>query len=103
VADDADERRIDVGQADREAVLGRIVGKVVLVAAVLGAVGILLGDGSGDAIAGIAVGAVIALPLLRVVWLVATWKRQRDGRFVVLGVVLLTLVVVGFVLALLRR
>jgi hypothetical protein len=83
--------------------MGRIVGVIVLVAAVLGAVGVLLGDGVGDAIAGVAVGAVIALPLLRVLWLVATWQRQRDRRFVVLGVVLLALVAVGFVLALLRR
>ena len=99
----ADERRIDPGQAGREAAVGRIFGKVVLVAAVVGGLGVLLGDGFGDALAGIAVGVVIALPLLRVVWLVATWKRQRDTRFVALGLVLLALVALGFVLALLRR
>lgn len=98
-----DEHRIDPGQAAREAVIGRIVGKVVLVAALVGGIGILLGDGLGDVLAGIAVGVVIALPLLRVVWLVATWKRQRDMRFVRLGTVLLALVALGFVLALLRR
>lgn len=99
----ADERRIDPGQADREAAIGRIIGQVVLAAAIVGGIGILLGDGLGDALAGIAVGVVIALPLLRVVWLVATWKRQRDRRFVSLGLVLLALVALGFVLALLRR
>lgn len=103
MADADDERRIDPGQVDRDAALGRIVGRIVLLAAVIGAVGVVLGDGLGDAIAATAVGVVIALPLLRVVWLVATWKRQRDMRFVALGLVLLALVGIGFVLALVRR
>ena len=98
-----DERRIDPGQAEREAVIGRIIGRIVLAAAVIGGLGILLGDGFGDVLAGVAVGAIVALPLLRVVWLIATWKRQRDTRFVVLGSLLLALVALGFVLALLRR
>lgn len=97
------ERRIDPGQAGREAAVGRLVGKVVLLAAFLGGVGVVLGDGLGDLLAGIAVGVVVALPLLRVMWLVATWRRQRDSRFVVLGLVLLGLVAVGFVVALLHR
>lgn len=99
----AEERRIDPGQADREAAIGRIVGKVVLAATAVGLLGVVLGDGFGDVLAGIAVGVVIALPLLRVVWLVVTWRRQRDTRFVMLGLVLLALVGLGFVLALVRR
>jgi hypothetical protein len=103
MSDASDAPRIDPSQADREAVLGRIVRKVVLVAAVLGSVGILLGDGVGDVFAGVALAVIIALPLLRVVWLVATWMRQRDLPFVALGTALLGLVALGFVLALLRR
>jgi hypothetical protein len=67
-----------------------------LVLAVLGAA---LPGRWGRAVAGVAVGAVIAVPLLRVVWLVARWSREGDRRFVVAGCALLGLVALGFVLA----
>lgn len=95
--------RVDHRQASREAVVGALLGKVVVAAALLGFVGVLLGDGFGDALAAIAVAMVVALPILRVTWLIAVWKKQRDTRFVLLGCGLIVLIMLGVVVALLRR
>jgi hypothetical protein len=50
----------------------------------------------------VAIAAVVSLPLLRVLWLVAVWRRQGDRRFVIAGVALLVLVALGVVAAALR-
>jgi ABC-type antimicrobial peptide transport system permease subunit len=95
--------RVDQLQASREATVGALLGKVVAAAAILGFVGALLGDGVGDVLAAIAVAMVVALPILRVTWLIAVWKKQRDTRFVLLGCGLIVLIVIGVIVALLRR
>jgi hypothetical protein len=71
-----------------------------VVCLVLAALGAVLPGTWGRTVAGIAVTAVVAVPLLRVVWLVARWWREGDRRFVAAGCVLLGLVALGFVLAL---
>jgi hypothetical protein len=51
----------------------------------------------------VAVGAVTAIPIARVAWLVVRWARVRDWRYVAVALLLLALVAVGPVVALLQR
>lgn len=70
--------------------------RVVIAAGVLGVV--LPGPG-GIALSTVVVAAVVATPLLRVVWLVHRWRQEGDGRFVALAAGLLAVVAVGAALA----
>lgn len=70
--------------------------RIVLVAGVLG--GVLPGD-TGIAVATGAVAAVVAVPLLRVGWLIFRWTQERDRRFVLTGMGLLAVVGGGAALA----
>jgi hypothetical protein len=94
--------RVDPGQAAAEERLGGIVQGVLVAVAALAVTAVLLGpDGRG--LAWVAVGAVTAIPLARVAWLVVRWTRVRDWRYVAVAVLLLVLVAVGPVVALLQR
>ena len=46
------------------------------------------------------VAAAIAVPILRVCWLVHRWVQERDHRFVALGLLLLAVIAAGAVIAL---
>lgn len=70
--------------------------RLVVVVGVLGAV--LPGD-VGIAVATVAVCAVGAAPVLRVAWLVHRWIQEKDRRFVVIGLALLTVIATGAVLS----
>ena len=58
------------------------VSRVVIV---LGVASALLPDPAGRAVATAVVVTVVAVPLLRVAWLVFRWGQERDRRFVGLG------------------
>lgn len=94
--------RVDPGQAAAEERLGGIVQGVLVAVAALAVTAVLLGS-SGRGLAWVAVGAVTAIPLARVAWLVVRWTRVRDWRYVAVAVLLLVLVAVGPVVALLQR
>ena len=47
----------------------------------------------------VAVGLIIATPLLRVGWLILRWSQERDRRLVLTGVGLLAVIGAGAVLA----
>lgn len=65
----------------------------------LGVGSAILPGASGRALAVAAVSVVIAVPLLRVAWLVLRWWQERDRRFLLAGVALLCVVAAGAVLA----
>ena len=70
--------------------------RVVLVVAALSAVA---PDPIAPVMAGTAVAAVIATPLVRVAWLVLRWAQEEDWRFVLAGLGLLAVVGLGAGLA----
>ncbi len=72
------------------------VSRLVLVVAVLG--GLIPGP-AGLALAVVAVGLVVAVPLARVVWLVIRWSQEGDLRFVAVGLALIATVAIGATLA----
>lgn len=53
----------------------------------------------GSALAVAAVAAVVAVPLLRVAWLVFRWHQEDDARFVAAGTTLLVVIGVGALLS----
>jgi 4-hydroxybenzoate polyprenyltransferase len=65
----------------------------------LGLLSAVLPDDAGVAVATAVVVAVVAVPLLRVLWLVHRWRQERDPRFVGLGLALLGVVAAGAALA----
>ncbi len=65
----------------------------------LGVISAALPDDEGRAVATVAVGVVVAVPLLRVAWLVFRWVQERDWRFALTGTGLLAVVALGAVLA----
>lgn len=70
--------------------------RLVLLGALLGA---LVPGGVGIGLATAAVAAVVAVPLVRVAWLVFRWVQEGDHRFVAAGLGLLLVIAVGAVLA----
>lgn len=61
----------------------------------LALLGTVLPGSPGTLLAVAAAALVIAVPLLRVVWLVVRWTQERDVRFVVVGLALLSTVALG--------
>ncbi|WP_420452349.1 hypothetical protein [Ilumatobacter sp.] len=61
--------------------------------------GLLAPGRLGVAVQTAAVGAVVAVPLLRVAWLAHRWRQERDRWFVVFALTLLAVVAVGAVAA----
>ncbi len=78
--------------------LARINEIIVVVITVAALVGVLVGGESGRVIDATVIVVLCVVPWLRVVWLVARWRRIGDMRFVAVGVTLLTLTVVGVAL-----
>ena len=71
--------------------------RVIFVAALIG---LILPATVGATVRVTVVSAAIALPLLRVGWLIYRWREERDWRFVALGLTLLAVIAMGAVLAL---
>lgn len=93
---------VDPDQSARDRRFGRWSQRVVVIVLVL-AVGALVTEGSWRSGLGVTVvTAVILLPFLRVMWLLAIWVRQRDRRFIWCGIALLTMIVAGIAVAALR-
>lgn len=95
--------RVDPDQFRREQALGHLISRLVLAIGVLALAGAVLPGTLGTVVAAISIVAVTAIPVARVVWLVVIWRRQGDRRFTRLGLALLALMVVGTLLAVLRR
>lgn len=69
------------------------------VAILLGVASALVPDPAARTLATAVVAMVVAVPLLRVAWLVFRWRQERDARFVGLGLALLGVVGLGALLA----
>jgi Na+/proline symporter len=95
--------RVDPDQLAREQVLGRLISRLVIVIGLVALAGAVIPGTPGTVLGALAIIVVTAVPVLRVVWLVVIWRRQGDTRFVTLAVALLALMVVGTLLAVLRR
>ena len=91
--------RVDPTQASAEERIGILVSRSLIVVAVLALIGLVVPGASW--VAGVSVGFVTAIPVLRVVWLIFRWLRIRDMRYAWAGVILLALIAVGPALALL--
>ena len=52
-----------------------------------------------DALAGTAIGLIIAAPLVRLCWLMHRWRQEHDRRFVLAGLGVLAIVTAGAALA----
>lgn len=66
-------------------------------------VGMLAPGDLGEVAAGVAVGLIILTPLARVVWIVYRLAQERDRRFVLVGVALLSVVAFGVLATLFLR
>ena len=73
----------------------------VVVAFVLAVPAALIRGDTGHQLGVVTVTIVVALPLLRVAWLVTAWVRERDLRFAAYATCLLGVVAAGAVIALL--
>ncbi len=67
--------------------------------ALAAAAALLLPGAVGERAGLVAIGAVIATPLIRVGWLVGRWWQEHDLRFVAVGAALLGVMGVGAALA----
>ena len=65
----------------------------------LGLLSALLPGDARVALATAVVSAVVAVPLLRVAWLVHRWRQEHDRRFVGMGLALLGVIATGALLA----
>jgi hypothetical protein len=71
----------------------------VVVALLAAAVGAVLRGSAGHIAGGIAVGVIVAVPLLRVLALAVHWLRAGDVRFAMVAIGLLTVVATSAVIA----
>lgn len=90
--------RTDHAQLAAQRTLARINELIVVVITLAAIVGVLIGGESGKVVDAAVIAVLCIVPWLRVVWLVARWKKIGDIRFVAVGVTLLTLTVVGVAL-----
>lgn len=80
--------------------LGAVVRVLLVVAFVSAVVGAFVPGRVGAVAAVVCVAVLVTAPALRVGWLTVGWARQGDRRFALSGVVLLTVLLVGGVVAL---
>lgn len=80
-----------------------VLGVLTRVAFVAALAGLLLPDPVGPAASALAVGIVIAAPLVRVLWLALRWYLRGDRRYAAVAASLLCIVGAGSVLALVTR
>lgn len=67
--------------------------------AALGVAALVVPESVHHALAVAMVVVLVAVPVIRVLWLVLRWIRRRDWRFVAAGTGLLTVLAVGLILA----
>lgn len=91
--------RVDPGQAVAEERLGERIGRVLVVVAALAIAGLVVPGARW--LDGVAIGVLVAIPLVRVAWLAVRWWAIRDRRYALAAVVLLVLVAIGPLVALL--
>lgn len=97
-------RRVpDVWSPARQEVLRRFLVAALGVVVLAAALAAVLPDEAGAVAGGVMVGALVAVPLLRVAWLGLRWLRRGDARFALVAAGLLAIVAVGATVALLRR
>jgi hypothetical protein len=89
--------RVDPGQHAAEERLGTLIARVLGVAAALALAALALPG--ANVVAWLAIGTALAIPIVRVAWLVVRWRGVRDYRFVLAALVLLVLVAAGPVIA----
>lgn len=65
----------------------------------LGLLSAVLRGSARTAVATVAVTVVVAVPIIRVMWLVHRWRQEHDRRFVGVGLALLGVIAVGAALA----
>lgn len=75
----------------------------IRVIAAIAVAGLVVPGRLGSTAAGIAVMAVISVPLLRVIWIIYRFATERDRRFVMVGVGLLSVVALGVAMSLFLR
>lgn len=90
---------VDPGQHDAEERLGNVIRWVLLVAALIAAVGLLVPG--GEPVATVSIFLVAAVPIARVAWLVVRWARIGDRRYMGAAAGLLVLIAAGPLIALL--
>jgi uncharacterized membrane protein len=61
--------------------------------------GVLLPGRAGNVVAAVALGIVVATPLLRLVWLAVRWARKGDWRYCGVATAVLVIVASGALLA----
>ncbi len=86
---------------DRFRPLSNALGWALAVVAVLAAAAVVLPSPAGGWAAAALVATLVAVPLARVVWLVARWVRRGDLRYAAVGAGVLVVIATGALLALL--
>lgn len=94
-ASDGPHRHLEVGGASPVAAVALRWTTRIVVALTI--VGLALPGDAGTAIAHGAAGTLIAVPLLRVLWLGGRWFRRGDTRYALAAVALVTVVLLGAV------
>jgi hypothetical protein len=98
-----DAHRVDPSQGPAEERVGGLISRALILAAAFAAASVVATGAPASVLAGIAVGIVTSIPIVRVAWLVKRWAGQRDMRFAWAAVLLLLLIAVGPLLGFLQR
>ena len=86
---------------DRFRPLSNALGWALAVVAVLAAAAVVLPSPAGGWAGASLIATLVAVPLARVVWLVARWARRGDRRYAAIGAGVLAVIASGALLALL--
>ena len=79
--------------------LSRLVGSGILVVSLLAVLALSAPGTLGEPFGAAMVVFLAVIPLLRVAWLVGRWFRRGDPRFAILGLLVISVPVVGLLLA----
>lgn len=85
-------------RADRQRHLVGFLRGALVGIALLGAVDLILPGIWRERGAQLMVACLIAVPIIRILWLVARWTRKGDRRFALAGVALLAVMASGYLL-----
>ena len=79
--------------------LSRLITAGIIAVALLAVGALAAGGGLGDSLGTAMVALLAAIPLLRVAWLAGRWFRRGDPRFATLGLLVISVPVLGFLIA----